>query len=146
MDESKTFGQLINCAAHLYRERADARLVKYDITPVQAYVILYISRQGGQVTQQSLGTHLRIKPSTVNGIVDRMVERGLIKRSQDELDARRRHLLLTEEGSVQLQCFRKELLEAETVLESCFNPKELIEFKIYLSRVIEKLEEERNKC
>lgn len=146
MDESRTLGQMINCAAHLFRERADARLAKYDVTPAQAYVILYLSRQGGQVTQQSLGAHLRIKPSTVNGIVDRMVERGLIKRSLDEFDARRRHLLLTDEGGIQLQCFRQELLEAENVLESCFTPKELVEFQTFLGRVIQKLEEERNKC
>ena len=35
-------------------------------------------RQPGPVTQKQLQQHLAVKPSTVNGIVDRLVEKGML--------------------------------------------------------------------
>ena len=146
MDDTRSLGQSISCAAHLFRERADARMAKYDVTPVQAHVIMYLSHWGGQTTQQALGGHLRVKPSTVNGIVDRMVERGLVARSADESDARRRRIALTQTGQAQLDLFRREMRETERLFESSFTPEELTQFHSLLNRVIQNLEEDRKKC
>lgn len=146
MDETRSLGQSIVCAAHLFRERAEARMVKYDVTPLQAHVIMYLAHRSCQSTQQALGRHLRVKPSTVNGIVDRMVERGLVARSADELDARRRRIVLTKAGQTHLDQFHLELHEAERLFESGFTPEELNQFHSLLSRVIQNLEEDRKKC
>lgn len=146
MEDTRSLGQSIACAAHLFRERADARMTKYDVTPLQAHVIMYLAHRGGQSTQQALGGHLRVKPSTVNGIVDRMVERGLVARSADESDARRRRIALTETGQAQLDQFRLELRDTERLFESQFTPEELTQFHSLLNRVIQNLEEDRKKC
>lgn len=146
MEENRSLGQSIVCAAHLFRERADTRMAKYDVTPLQAHVIMYLAHCGGQSTQQALGGHLRVKPSTVNGIVDRMVERGLVVRSADESDARRRRVALTQAGQTQLDQFRREMWEAERLFESGFTPEELTQFHSLLNRVIHNLEEDRKRC
>lgn len=146
MDETRSLGQSIICAAHLFRERAEARMAKYEVTPLQAHVIMFLVHHGCQSTQQGLGRHLRVKPSTVNGIVDRMVERGLVARSTDESDARRRRIVLTQAGQTQLDQFHRELHEMERLFESGFSPEELTQFHSLLSRVIENLEEDRKKC
>lgn len=146
MDEPKLLGQQLHYASHLFRDRADVRLAKYDVTPVQAHVILFIARNGGNVTQQALGAYLRVKPSTVNGIVDRMIEGGFVTRSTDESDARRRHILLTQAGRVQMELFRQDLQQVESLCESCFTLEELQQFLAFLDRMIHKLEEDRAKC
>lgn len=146
MDEPKLLGQQLHYASHLFRKQADARLAKYDVTPTQARVITFIVRSGGQVTQQSLGTDLRVKPSTVNGIVDRMIERGLVTRGMDESDARRRHILLTQAGRRQAEQFRQEFLSLERLCETCFTQEELAQFQSFLSRMIHQLEEDCTKC
>lgn len=146
MDETRSLGQSIVCAAHLFRERTDARMAKYDVTPLQAHVIMYLAHRDGQSTQQALGKHLRVKPSTVNGIVDRMVERGLVARSTDESDARRRRIVLTQAGQTHLDLFYRELRDAERLFESGFTPEELAQFHSLLGRVIQNLEEDRKKC
>lgn len=146
MEEIKSLGQSVACASHLFRERADARMAKYDVTPLQAHVIVYLARRGGKSTQQALGEHLRVKPSTVNGIVDRMVERELITRSADESDARRRLVALTETGQTQLEQFHREMRETDRLLEAIFTPEELAQFYSLLNRMIRHLEEDRKKC
>ena len=73
-------GPLLGHAAHLARERMDARMSRYDMTPAQTHTLLYLCDQGGSVPQREVVEHLRVKPSTVNGILDRMEEKGDRKR------------------------------------------------------------------
>ncbi|WP_312280411.1 MarR family transcriptional regulator [Oscillibacter sp.] len=146
MEEMKSLGRSIGCASHLFRERADARMAKYDVTPLQAHVMVHLAHQGGKSTQQALGEHLRVKPSTVNGIVDRMVERELIVRSADEADARRRLVALTQTGQARLEQLHQEMRETERLLESAFTAEELAQFYALVNRMIQNLEEDRKKC
>ena len=146
MEDLKSLGRSVACAAHLFRERADARMTKYDVTPLQAHVIFYLARQGGTSTQRALGEHLRVKPSTVNGIVDRMAERGLVERSADASDARRRLLTLTDSGQAQMHRLHREMRETERLVESAFTAEELLQFHSLLNRMIQNLEEDRKKC
>ena len=146
MEKVRSLGQALGCAAHLFRERADARMAGCGVTTLQAHVILYLSCCGGSLSQLELGRHLRVKPSTVNGIVDRMVERGLVERSADASDARRRRVALTQGGLMQLERCRQELLETERLMEKNLSPDELAQLHGLLGRVIQILEEDREQC
>ena len=81
-------GPLLGHAAHLARERMDARLSRYDMTPSQTHTLLYLSSHGYTAPQRDVVEHLRVRPSTANGILDRMEEKGLIRRTADENDQR----------------------------------------------------------
>ena len=146
MEKVRSLGQALGCAAHLFRERADARMAGCGVTTLQAHVILLLSCCGGSLSQLELGRHLRVKPSTVNGIVDRMVERGLVERSADASDARRRRVALTQGGLMQLERCRQELLETERLMEKNLSPDELAQLHGLLGRVIQILEEDRKQC
>ncbi len=146
MEEVRSLGQTLGCAAHLFRERADTRMASCGVTPLQAHVILFLNCCGGSLSQLELGRHLRVKPSTVNGIVDRMVERGLVERSADASDARRRRVALTQGGMMQLERCRQELLDTERLVEKSLSPGELAQLHSLLGRVIQILEEDREKC
>ena len=81
-------GPLLGYATHLARERMDARLSRYDMTPSQTHTLLYLSSHGYTAPQRDVVEHLRVRPSTANGILDRMEEKGLIRRTADENDQR----------------------------------------------------------
>ena len=40
--ENAPIGPLLGHAAHLARERMDVRLARYDVTPAQTHVLLYL--------------------------------------------------------------------------------------------------------
>jgi DNA-binding MarR family transcriptional regulator len=54
-----------------------------------------------------------VKPSTVNGVLDRMEEKGLVRRSVSGSDARRRLITLTDKGAEQQALFQQSFLDVE---------------------------------
>ena len=89
-DHSQCLGPTLGWAAQLAKAAIDARVSPYDVTPVQTHILLYLHHHGGQALQHELTGYLRVKPSTVNGLLDRMEEKGLVCRSVSGRDARRR--------------------------------------------------------
>ena len=89
MEYPKALGPMLGRCAHLTRERMDARLAGCDVTPAQTHTLLYLHRHGGQAPQCAVTEFLKVKPSTANGILDRMEEKGLVTRSVSGSDARR---------------------------------------------------------
>jgi hypothetical protein len=59
----------------------EARLSRYEVTPAQSHVLLYLFSHGGQAPQCEVTEYLKVKPSTANGILDRMAEKELVVRS-----------------------------------------------------------------
>ena len=143
MKENLPFGPMLGRCAHLSRERLEARLVKYDVTPSQTHVLMYLQRNHGQVPQCELTTFLKVKPSTVNGLVDRLCAKGLIERSVSGSDARRKMLTLTEPGKEQLHYFELHFRETEELIVKNFTEEEQQTFRSMLDRIIQNLEEDR---
>lgn len=143
MHERKMFGPLLRYISHLARERMEARLAQYDVTPVQTHVLLYLHRIGGSAPQGELAEYLKVKPSTANGILDRMVEKGLVTRTADDSDARRRLIALTELGRGKQAQFQQTSVETEEMLTRGLSQEEKDQFCALLGRVIQNLEEDR---
>ena len=144
MQEHTLLGPLLGHCAHLARERMDARLTEYDVTPVQVHVLHYLYHHGNQTTQRELGTYLKVKPSTVNGILDRMEEKGLVSRCVSGSDARHRIITLTEEGLARQERCRMAFFEAEGLLAAGFSEAEREQLFGLLRRILTNLEEDRN--
>ena len=89
-EDPRRLGPTLGWAAQMAKCAMDARVSRYDVTPVQAHVLMYLHQHGGQAPQRELTEFLRAKPSTVNGVLDRMEEKGLVRRSVIGEDARRR--------------------------------------------------------
>ena len=143
MHDQKPLGPMLGQCAHLARERMDARMSRFDMTPSQTHVLLYLRRQGGQVSQGELTAHMRVKPSTVNGILDRMEEKGLVERTVSGNDARQRLVALTPAGAERegqtKQCFQ----EAEALIARGMTAEETATLRRLLELVIHNLEEDR---
>lgn len=87
MHQINALGPMLGHAAHLARARLDARLNQYDVTPAQTHVLLYLARHEGQASQCELTEFLKVKPSTANGILDRLEKKGMVERSVSGSDA-----------------------------------------------------------
>lgn len=143
MHDQKLLGPMLGQCAHLARERMDARMSRFGMTPSQTHVLLYLRRQGGQVSQGELTAHMRVKPSTVNGILDRLEEKGLVERTVSGTDARQRLVTLTSSGvereSQTKQCFQ----DAEALIARGMTTEETETLRRLLELVIHNLEEDR---
>lgn len=146
MHDRNALGPLLSYTGHLARERVDARLSQYDVTPAQTHVLLYLHCHGGEAPQAEVTEFLRVKPSTVNGILGRMAEKKLVTRAADDSDARRRLIALTDLGRSKQEQFRRGFAEAEALIAKDFNPEEKAHLCALLERVIQNLEEDRSTC
>ena len=139
-------GPTLGHAAHMARAALLNRVSKYDVTPAQTHVLLYLHDHGGQSLQRELTGHMRVKPSTMNGVLDRLEEKGFVRRSVSGSDARSRILTLTEKGAEQQALFQKSFLEVEQVMLRGFTPEERALLPSLLERVIQNLEEDQTTC
>ena len=144
MHDRNALGPLLGRCGHLARERMDARLTPYGVTPAQIHVILYLRRNGGSAPQCDVTNHLKVKPSTAAGILDRMAEKGLVERSSSEEDARRKLITLTEKGMEQREVFRDVFRDTEELMTAGFTAEERETLLALLRRVAANLEEDRS--
>ena len=137
-------GPMLGHCAHLARERMDARMSRFGMTPAQTHVLLHLRQNGGQLPQRELLDSLKVKPSTVNGILDRMEEKGLVERSVSGTDARQRLVALTSAGLEREAEVKQSFLDAEALIAKGMTTEETETLRSLLERVIHNLEEDRN--
>ena len=144
MHENRLLGPLLGHCAHLARERMDARLTSYDVTPAQIHVLHYLYHCGNQAPQCDVTAHLKVKPSTANGILDRMEEKALLRRSVSASDGRKRLITLTEKGEGLQEVLRQKFAETEQLMTKGFSEEETVQLHELLRRVMTNLEEDRD--
>lgn len=142
MKKPELIGPLLGYCNHRAYQRMEQKLRRYGVTPIQCRSLTYLHRQPGPVTQKQLQQHLAVKPSTVNGIVERLEEKRLLTRSVSPGDGRCKLLHLTEEG----RCFYQEFIaiteEVHRQAEQGFSPEELSLLQELLHRVADNLTRE----
>ena len=141
-DDFRRLGPTLGWAAQMTRCTMDARVSRYDVTPAQSHVLMYLHRHGGQVPQRELTDFMRAKPSTVNGILDRMEEKGLVRRTVSGEDARRRLITLSDKGREQQARLAESFLANEEAMLRGFSAEERETLLRLLDRIIENLKEE----
>jgi MarR family transcriptional regulator, lower aerobic nicotinate degradation pathway regulator len=74
-----------------------AGMAHAELTPTQ-FTALLKTVQLGRTTQNLLGRHAAMDPATIQGVVRRLITRGLIRRGRDPMDRRTAVLEPTEAG------------------------------------------------
>lgn len=141
--KDKGLAPLLGHVSQLAKACMDDRVSRFGVTPVQAHVLLYLNCKGGQVPQNELTGLRRVKPSTMNGVLDRLEEKGLVRRSVSGRDARRRLVTLTPKGAEQQALFQQSFLDVEQAMVQGFSPEEQSLLLALLERIISNLEEDR---
>lgn len=122
---------------HTSRRRfqlSELRLEKLGIGPGQMPVLgeLNLHRR---MTQRELAEHTHVTAATISGTLKRMERAGLVKRSEDEADARVSIVELTEKGqncSDEATCL---FMETDADMLEGFSEEELTQLLGYLNRM-----------
>lgn len=133
------FGPLFGYCDHQVQKLMDRRLRQYDVSPMQCRTLTYLHEAEGEVNQKQLERHLMVKPSTVNGIVDRLEEKELVRRTVSAEDGRCRILELTEEGRRFHDEFQAVVQQVNERLERGFSAEEKELFTGFLLRAARNL-------
>lgn len=147
MREAPDLGRLIAYCSHLGMLYIDKLLRQSgcDVTPAQSRTLIYLSCQRDRgVNQRDLEKELRLKPSTINGIVSRLEEKGFVVRRTSPSDARCRLVSLTEAGQTQAEAFEAILDGVGQRYAMCYTGEERETMVKLLARMIENLENEVN--
>lgn len=143
--EHVNIGYSMNYCSKLLKNRLNKELEKQDITVAQFAVIKDIeinsSRDGCNigVTAVEIAERLDMDKPTISGIINRLVDRGYIKKSPHPQDGRSSILKLTEYCIEKLPDF--ELINERVVKEAIegLNDNELQTFQDIINKIIDNL-------
>ena len=144
--EVKQIGLLMGYCDHQMHRLMTRMLRQYDVSPMQCRTLMFLHDAEDSVNQKTLERHLMIKPSTVNGIVDRLEEKGLVYRTVSATDGRCRILALTEEGQRFHDDFQTVLHQVNERLERGFTQEEKAQFTAFLLRAGRNLTDEEEEA
>lgn len=93
-------GPIIHKVDHGIYLKLNNHLSEHGITLQQTIVLtfLWLNKDKELINQKSVEEHMEIKGPSVTSLIHKMVEKGLIERSQDEKDGRNFKLNITEKG------------------------------------------------
>lgn len=138
------FGALFGFCDHQVQKLMGRMLRQYDVSPMQCRTLTFLHDAEGEVNQKTLERHLMIKPSTVNGIVDRLEEKNMVRRTVSTADGRCRILALTNAGRQFYDDFQGVLRQVNERLERGFTQEEKAQFTEFLLRAARNLADEED--
>ena len=117
------------------------RIVKKDITPIQANIIEFMyQNRNSEIYQRDLEGFLNCRRSTISGLIDTMEKNNLIIRLNSSKDDRLKELKLTDKAIERIKLVRSEMEEFEKKLKKGISEDELNTF----FNVIDKIKENLN--
>ena len=109
-------------------------LAQFDITPIQ-YGVLGCIWEFDMHNPKDIAAHLGVENSTISGILERMENKGLIRRMIDSTDRRFIHIELTEVSRNLEVPVRTVVAEVDRVVLKQFDEKEIEILKNMLRRI-----------
>lgn len=88
---------LIKRLAVLVQQNIDQWLKPYDLARSQ-YAVLYNLRDVDSLPAGELAARLMVEPATMSGLIDTLEAKGLVKRTEQAADKRRKYVQLTDTG------------------------------------------------
>jgi DNA-binding MarR family transcriptional regulator len=115
-----------------------SKLSTLDVTPVQ-YGVWKCLWENGSMTPSQIAQMLSVDTSTITGLLDRMENKEILKRTPNTEDRRAIHVSLTEQGKMLEPEMDRITSEANAEVLSVLNPEEQKLFVSYLNRILESL-------
>jgi DNA-binding MarR family transcriptional regulator len=100
-----------------------------DLTPMQ-FTALVKTAEAGRITQNHLGRLAAMDPATIQGVVRRLAERELLRRTPDPDD---RRVVVLEPTAAGLALLREAVASARRVTEATLAPLDPEERRLFLS-------------
>ncbi len=102
----RNFGFILNDVARLLRKVYDRRVRSLGLTRSQWWVVTHLYRSEG-VTQSELADILEIERATLGRLLDRLEDKGWIRRQADPRDRRAKRVYLTERIEEPMRTLRR---------------------------------------
>lgn len=124
-------------------KQKNRNMAEYGLTSIQADVLVFVlmTYQKREVNQLDVQAVFKLTNPTVSGIVDRLEEKGFIKRVRSEKDARFRSLVALPKGVALEETLLSCADEAESFLGQNMSDEEQAEFERLLKVALETVEE-----
>ncbi len=127
-------GHLLRCA-HKRASAIFASIVSdHQLTPPQYFAMVRLS-EVGRLSQNHLGRMTAMHPATIQGVIQRLCERGLITRTPDRNNRRRIVLQLTAAGSEVIETLQVRMVETNDAILAPLNAGERELFLGFLKRL-----------
>ncbi len=117
------------------RKTMDEELHSHELSGAQFEVLRQLLREDG-LEQRTLQERLGVSSPTLTGVVDGMVERGMLERRASLSDARVKCLYLTCAGRDTDAAVHQTLLRMEQRLLADFSPAEVVLLREWLRRIV----------
>ena len=124
-------------------KQKNRHMAEYGLTSIQADVLVFIlaNYEKREVNQLDVQAVFKLTNPTVSGIVDRLEEKGFIKRVRSEKDARFRSLVALPKGIALEETLRRSAAEAENYLVQNMSEAEQAEFERLLRVALDTVED-----
>lgn len=114
---------------------AEVEAAGCDLTPVQYAALARIADAPG-LDQATLAGLIAYDRTTIGGVVDRLVEKGLVAREISRKDRRARELRITDTGAAILKKIAPAVAETQRILLSGLGEREAAQFMKLLKKAI----------
>jgi MarR family transcriptional regulator, transcriptional regulator for hemolysin len=104
-DLSRNFGFILHDVARLLRTTFDRRVRELGLTRSQWWVLNHLFRNNG-VTQSELAEILEVEKPTLGRLLDRLEQKGWVRREADASDRRVKRVFLTKEVEPAIKAMR----------------------------------------
>ena len=128
-------GHLIRRAHQISVAVFNEHLSAADVTPVQ-FAILNALLDTPGVDQITLAKHVAFDPATSGSVIGRLESKGWVVRRADEVDRRRKLLVLTPEGLDALAGMRSAVAAVQSAILLPLTAPEQAQFMHLLSRLV----------
>ncbi len=109
-DLSRNFGFILHDVARLLRTTFDRQVRHLGLTRSQWWVLNHLFRHHGAI-QSDLADILEIEKATLGRLLDRMEQKGWVRREADTVDRRAKRVYLTREVEPAIKAMRAEAAE-----------------------------------
>lgn len=143
-EHKKILGPLIKKIHWRIDKRINETLKELDLTTTQSSVLRYLDHAEKRciaVSQKDIEKYLNASNPTISGILDRLEDKGFINRINDNHDARKKIITLTDKARKINQAIVEKLDIFDEEMLSCLDDKEREELFDYLERIIAHLKE-----
>jgi MarR family transcriptional regulator, temperature-dependent positive regulator of motility len=114
---------------------AEVEEVGYDLTPVQYAALAAINDNPG-IDQVTLAGLIAYDRTTITGVVDRLVQKGLVARNESSRDRRARELKITDAGRRTFRAITPAVEAAQRIMMRGLTEKEAKELVRLLQKAI----------
>lgn len=142
-------GNLMLRLGHLtrrWRKVLDTEFHSSGLTDAEWRPLLHVHILGNDIRQKDLAASLGIEGPSLVRLIDSLIAKGLVERSEDARDRRAKLLRLTPEGFKLVASIRKTVTGLEDGLFRSFRDDELLLFADFIQRVEASIVEAQEQC